>query len=219
MSRPKGYKVSDEIKKKISQSNIGKHNFKHTEETRKKMRVPHIGSGIYVRTEAYKNSRIGCKYPNRKLPPSFSEEHRKKMSIYRKGRPLGNPNNWKHSEEWKKKMSEQLKKEYAIGLRKSAFKELKGEKNVNWKGGVTPLNEKIRKSSEYKLWREAVFKRDNYTCIWCGDNRGGNLNADHIKPFALFPELRFAIDNGRTLCIKCHQTTETFGRYTRLKPN
>lgn len=31
------------------------------------------------------------------------------------------------------------------------------------------------------------------------------LQADHIKPFA------FAIDNGRTLCVACHKTTDTFG--------
>ena len=84
------------------------------------------------------------------------------------------------------------------------------EKNPAWKGGVTPAHELIRKSSEYKLWREAVFKRDDYTCQICF-KRGGRLNADHIKPFALFPELRLAIDNGRTLCAECHRKTETWG--------
>ena len=84
------------------------------------------------------------------------------------------------------------------------------EGNPNWKGGVTPINEKIRKTIEYTLWRTAVFMRDEYTCTQCGADKGGNLEADHIKPFSLYPELRFAIDNGRTLCHDCHTQTDTY---------
>lgn len=87
---------------------------------------------------------------------------------------------------------------------------MRGEKNHNWKGGLTPLNDRIRKSCEYQIWRIAVLKRDNYTCRICG-KRGGKLHADHIKPFALFPELRFEQKNGRTLCIPCHCKTDTHG--------
>lgn len=94
-----------------------------------------------------------------------------------------------------------------------------GEKCNFWKGGVTKKHLLIRTSFEYKLWREAVFARDNYACIWCGDDRGRNLEADHIKPFSLFPELRFAIDNGRTLCRPCHHKTDTWGRKSNLKQN
>lgn len=94
------------------------------------------------------------------------------------------------------------------------FPEKSGKNNPNWKGGITPINLMIRTSSEYKLWRIAIFERDNYTCIWCGakSQKGIKvvLHADHIKPFALFPELRFAIDNGRTLCEDCHRTTYTY---------
>lgn len=83
------------------------------------------------------------------------------------------------------------------------------EKSHLWKGGITPINQKIRQSFEYRLWREAVFARDNWTCRFCG-RKGCRLEADHIKQFAFYPELRFAIDNGRTLCKDCHKKTNTY---------
>lgn len=84
---------------------------------------------------------------------------------------------------------------------------------------LTPQNEKVRKSKKYKEWRKAVFERDNYTCQMCGvKNKKGLgktviLHADHIKPFAYYPELRFDINNGRTLCEDCHKKTKTYGFY------
>lgn len=83
--------------------------------------------------------------------------------------------------------------------------------------GKTSKNEKIRKSKEYALWRYSVFFRDNFTCQKCGiKNKNGlgktiELHVDHIKPFSQFPELRLALDNGRTLCTNCHKQTETYG--------
>lgn len=85
-----------------------------------------------------------------------------------------------------------------------------GNLHHNWKGGITPINEKIRKSPEYKEWRKKVFEKDNFTCFFCGD-RGGKLNADHIKSFSQYPEHRFDVNNGRTVCEKCHRKTESFG--------
>jgi len=99
-------------------------------------------------------------------------------------------------------------------IRKKISEAQRGPKSHKWKGGISSTNELIRKSVEYKLWREAVFKRDSWTCIWGGKAHGSKLVADHIKPFAKYPELRFAIDNGRTLCEGCHKTTETFGGNT-----
>lgn len=100
----------------------------------------------------------------------------------------------------------------------------KGEKSHRWRGGMSrTLDKIIRQSLSYRLWREQVFRRDKYTCVCC-DAKSGNgkkvvLNADHIKPFALFPELRFAIDNGRTLCESCHKLTPTYGTNIRMYQN
>lgn len=59
-------------------------------------------------------------------------------------------------------------------------------------------------------WRQRVFERDNFTCQGCGEH-GGRLQADHIKPFKEYPELRWELSNGRTLCISCHKRTPTYG--------
>lgn len=80
-----------------------------------------------------------------------------------------------------------------------------------WQGGKTEEAKRIRASMDFRLWREAVFKRDDYTCQICGQ-RGGRLHPDHIKRFSMFPELRFEINNGRTLCESCHKQTPTYGR-------
>lgn len=86
--------------------------------------------------------------------------------------------------------------------------------------GISTTNEKIRRCAEYKVWRKAVFERDNYTCQECGDRSGNGhsvtLNADHIKPFAHFPDLRFDVSNGRTLCESCHRETPTYGPKSRV---
>ena len=81
----------------------------------------------------------------------------------------------------------------------------RGPANNKWRGGITPAMQKIRLSPEMKVWRKAVFARDEHTCRVC-KKRGGDKHADHIQPFALFPELRFDVSNGRTLCVPCHRT-------------
>lgn len=85
-----------------------------------------------------------------------------------------------------------------------------GEKNHSWRNGVSTENHRLRQSAAFKRWRLAVFTRDNYTCQSCGKH-GGYLEPDHIKPFAYFPELRFDLSNGRTLCKPCHKLTDTYG--------
>ena len=127
-----------------------------------------------------------------KLGKKASLETRLKMRVVQTGHHRGG---WKHSQETKNKISLSTT----------------GEKNHSWIENRTIYqeNKRLRSSLEYVDWRTKVFQRDNYTCQECG-SRGVYLQADHIKPFAFYPELRFAIDNGRTLCVPCHKKTNTY---------
>lgn len=148
------------------------------------------GSGIYIRTEEHKkkisDSMKGVMpkfIPNNK-GRVVSEETKRKMSEVHKGK--------RASVETKIKRSESLKKTYRTGG------------HPNWKGGINPVNDTIRKSLEYKLWHKACLERDDFTCQKTGQ-RGGKLRVHHINNFADFPELRFAIDNGITLSLEAHK--------------
>jgi hypothetical protein len=110
-----------------------------------------------------------------------------------------------HSEETKAMMSESHLKR---GDRPPVIK-MYGASNPAWKGGVTPEVMRVRRSLAYRKWRTEVFERDNYICQKCGV-RGVKLHADHIKPFASFPDLRLDVSNGRTLCVPCHVATPTY---------
>ncbi len=68
-----------------------------------------------------------------------------------------------------------------------------------------------RNAPEYREWREQVFSRDDYTCQKCGQ-RGKKLNAHHVKQYALYPDLRFDLDNGITLCDDCHKAVHKNNR-------
>lgn len=88
-----------------------------------------------------------------------------------------------------------------------------GANNPNWRGGITPEHLHIRNSQIYRDWRGAVFVRDDHTCqdclAKCGDGKDVYLHAHHLKGFAEYPDLRFDIENGVTLCKKCHYKIHT----------
>jgi len=118
---------------------------------------------------------------------------------------------------------------HSCGIRLTKTSPGKGPAHPNWKGGKTELRKKVQVLYEYKEWRKAVFKRDDYTCQLCG-LRGGYLNADHIKPYSKIIEENAIISteqakacrelwetsNGRTLCVSCHRQTLTYGRQRKL---
>ncbi len=78
-----------------------------------------------------------------------------------------------------------------------------GEKNPRWQGGITGTDTEQRNRFNREL-RELILARDNYTCQVCQTEDSGNLQIDHIKRWSEYPELRFELDNCRTLCRPCH---------------
>lgn len=172
------------------------------------------------------NSRLGTLRRKERDGYINSPEARAKTSAAMMG--------FKHSEESRRKMSESQKargprppvppevgrKISASKMGKSNYK-IKGANCHLWKGGITPENRRVRTSLEYKTWRRAVFERDDFTCQMCGTRGGpGNpvvLNADHILPFAEYPDLRLDLNNGRTLCEPCHKTTPSYLKWKGKK--
>ena len=143
-----------------------------------------------------------------------SQETKYKISMALKGRPSKRRgiktglvtkgfSGRKHSLETKLKMSI-VKKGIIFSDNWRRNMGHKKDKHWNWQGGITSETLSLRKSIDLKLWRETVFNRDNYICQMCGKKGSGNLQADHKLPFSIYPELRFDINNGQTLCINCH---------------
>lgn len=136
---------------------------------------------------------------------------RPELSEPQRNRLLKNPiNYWKGKkipEDARKKMSE---------VRLSNINTPRKETHWNWKEGISEKHSQITKGVEWRLWREAVYKRDKWICQKCKEHRN-DLRPHHILNFSTHIELRFAIDNGITLCEKCHN--EFHKIYGKLKNN
>jgi len=185
----------------------------HKETLRKKKESGYVffpGGGIRTE-EARKKYRetLKKKYANGYINPMqgkhLSEEAKRKVSEAQKRLPKGKPRpGAKGRITWTK--GKKLPSSVIEKIRKAN----KGQ--IPWNKGLrsrpttqTEEFDRIRHSLEYFLWRDSIFKRDNYTCVICG-KKGGILNAHHIASFSQFPELRLAINNGITVCkIPCHK--------------
>ncbi len=78
----------------------------------------------------------------------------------------------------------------------------KGHKS--WNEGKLLTDSRMGK--KYKLWRKSVLERDANQCVKCGSIC--RLHAHHVKKWKDYPELRFDLENGQTLCNSCHSKEE-----------
>lgn len=97
-----------------------------------------------------------------------------------------------------------------------------GELSPSWIGDKVKNERTERETPEYREWRKSVFDRDFYTCQKCGCRNGNGkyirLEAHHIFNWAKYPEMRYELSNGITLCSQCHSDFHSvFGKKDNTK--
>lgn len=183
---------------------------------KKEFEKPYFISLLEWKTRKYCSKE--CRIKSTKGKPSWNKGIKLPYRVWNKGKKCNYLMGNKFA-----KGNKPNKTSYKKGVHPSIDTEFKRgqwakEKHPMWKGGITPLNAQIRYSESYKLWKKSVFARDDFTCQECGKVQGWDkkfkkhitIHAHHLKPFSLFPKLRFEVSNGRTLCVDCHIETDTY---------
>lgn len=152
-----------------------------------------------------------------KLGYRYTDEQKRQISetLKKKGiRPIkpaklyGKDNGFygkKHSDVTKKIISQKktgFKDSIETRVKKSNSQKLRFKDKVR-KSNVLP---NIRKTLEWRIWREFIFERDSYTCQECGD-KNTYLEPHHIIPIRELISRAFDINNGIALCRRCHCKT------------
>ncbi len=125
----------------------------------------------------------------------FTIEHRKKLSLAALGK----------KKPWLKGKHASLKTEFKKGV-VSFFKKhpeyiKKGSEHYMWKKDRNLLKKYDRRNDmAYRDWRRNVWLRDNFKCRMVNNDCNGRLETHHILGWASFPELRYEVNNGITLC-------------------
>lgn len=230
-------KKRPDISKRFSGKNNPMYGKEASKETRKK---------ISIKSKNRKHSaetidKIRAKLKNIKK----SDAHKKKISKAAKKRftnkenhPMyGKKNSWgTHTLEAKSKISKRMAGKnnpmYGKNGAQNPMWNLKNKAHPAWKPPKkrkSDLSNQIRNCEKGIEWRNKVYSRDKYTCVLCKNNKGGNLNADHIVPLSvLLKEHKvltlsdaikckdlWDVSNGRTLCVKCHKLTPSYAKHLK----
>ena len=188
--------IHTQFKKGMTPWNRGKKGV-YTAETRIKMGLANIG----------------------RIPSPDTIEKRRKANIgkipWNKGIKWED-RNFKHSEETKALLKitrakqdpntlRGIKHKMPEGFSEAISKRITGEGNPKWIKDRTMLVKKQeRNDSAYVDWRKQVWLRDNFTCKIANPNCLGKIEAHHILNWKDYPELRYQLNNGITLCHAHH---------------
>jgi hypothetical protein len=238
--------MSEETKRKIGEANKklmkGKHNSILTEfkkgdkrgvENLKEWRKTHNVWNKGIKIDRTKYPKIGHlkKHSNEAIekmrlahkgfiPPNKGIKGWTNLGSFKKGHKQFNT-----GRTWLKKgheTSKEARKKMSIAQKNKIFtKEYRRKLKLGIKKYWDKRGRKLDKRPKhygvkYNEWRLKVYKRDDFTCKVC-EKVGGKLQAHHIKPWNKYPELRFDINNGITLCIECHKKTDNYGGKGRIK--
>ena len=149
-------------------------NIPHTEKSKRKMSISALKS-----------------YINGKQPPMYwlGKKQSKEMIEKRRLAMIGKNKDGNGRPNW----TEEQKKSFAL--------KMSGPNNPRWQGGYSKSQ---HKGIEYNAWRNNIYTRDGFKCKMLNHDCSGKIEAHHILSFTKFPELRYQINNGITLCQAHH---------------
>ncbi len=177
---------------------------------------------ITFEKELLRKEKISQKMKGRKCPWikgvkgrhwKLSEETKKRMSQCKKNhfvsketrqkiiKALTGKHIWQNKEHPRGMMG---KKQSLETIRKRMEK-ISGKNHYLWIEDRTQLKARQeRNDSAYQDWRIQIFKRDNFKCKIANQDCSGKIKAHHILGWSDFPELRYQLNNGITLCQAHH---------------
>jgi len=172
----------------------------------------------------WNKGKIGVQKSTRKgvKQKPHSEAAKEKMRLSQTGHSRSG---WKLSDATRTKISISNKGKTRKGhvvWNKGIPSKMTGNKNFNWKGGISKIDKLCRCMSEYKQWRSDCFSRDNWTCQTCQNK--GFVTVHHIKGLnKIVREFNLKsvsdarncielwdLENGVTLCEDCHKLTDNY---------
>ncbi len=152
-------------------------------------------------------------YPGYWLGKTRSTETIEKVRLAKLGKP-----SWNKGLRWPKEVREKV----SFNRKGKCI----GEENPRWVYDRTMLkvygnDNKDRRSPRYGDWRKQVYKRDNFKCKMQNADCNGRIIAHHILGYKSYPELRYEINNGITLCqahhpLKRAEEKRLAGKFTEL---